>query len=1349
MATFTVTSNSDAGLGSLREAITQANALAGADTIVFDGTLFTGGAANLIRLTSGEIAITDAVTINAAAAGGVTITGDANNNDITLAGTDITDVAASGAALLADNSRIFLIGDPFIVLETDTTLQSLTLTGGRSAIGGAVYAHGTGALTLLDSTVSGNSTVGNAGYGGGIAGFFLTLTNSTVSGNATEGDDALGGGAFVYGNDGDFITLTNSTVSGNFMTGDRSAGGGIAGTDITLINSTVSGNSVAGAGAGGGGIVEIGITGASGVTLINSTVSGNSVAGDDVFGGGIVAINAVTLTNSTVSGNSATGSNAHSGGIAGDTTVTLTNAIVLGNVSPLTNEISGTIVANGLNIVGTGGDSDPVDHIINGDPTLVFEHTVANGAATAGMLADNGGPVHTIALKLDAANPALDAGNDGLAPAHDARGFSRANVAGVAHNGANISDLGAFELQNLPTFTVTNTNDAGAGSLRDAISQTNAAAGADTIAFDPTVFTGGAANLIRLTSGAIAITEEVTINGSVVGGVTITGDKNGNDIRVGATAITDVAASGAALLSDNSRIFIIASGADTTLQSLTLTGGRTAVLGAQGGAIYSESVALTLVDSTVSGNSTSGKSSDGGAIFSYGTTLTNSTVSGNSTTGDNASGGGLKGSDVTLINSTVSGNSVAGVGADGGGIQSSSTVTLTNSTVSGNSVTGSSAFGGGIDAAGTVTLTNAIVLGNDNAHDATDEINGTVVANGLNIVGTGGDTDPGDHRINADPTLVFAQTVANGAATAGVLANNGGPVQTIALKLDAANPALDAGDDSLAPAQDARGSSRADLAGVAHSGANISDLGAFELQGAGNHAPVAAADAFTLAEGGAAAVLTGGATSVVANDTDADSDPLTAVLVSGPAHGTLTLNPNGTFSYTHNGSETTSDSFTYKANDGTLDSAPVTVTITVTPINDAPVVSGPVTLSAIAKDSGARLITQAELLAHASDADGPSLTAVNLQIAAGAGSLVDNNDGTWSFTPAPADDTSVTFSYQVTDGTASVAASASVDLTSVVPGTSGNDSFDAPSGSSTFDAGLGVDTMTFGFKLTDATLTWSGSQVTVTHGADQTMLSGFERFVFTDGTVETNDADPLVDDLFYYAQNPDVWNAHADADAHFHQSGWHEGRDPNAFFSTSLYLQANPDVAAAGVDPLIHFHSFGWREGRVPSLDFDPKAYLVANPDVAAANFDPLAHFLQFGYQEGREGFEVEHLVAGNGFDYAFYLRENPDVAAAGVDPLWHFEVIGWKEGRDPNAWFDAAGYLDVYTDVAAAHVNPLDHYNQSGWREGRDPSTQFDTVGYLAANPDVAAAAVNPLLHYLQFGIHEGRSAINDGVWA
>ena len=223
----------------------------------------------------------------------------------------------------------------------------------------------------------------------------------------------------------------------------------------------------------------------------------------------------------------------------------------------------------------------------------------------------------------------------------------------------------------------------------------------------------------------------------------------------------------------------------------------------------------------------------------------------------------------------------------------------------------------------------------------------------------------------------------------------------------------------------------------------------------------------------------------------------------------------------------------------------------------------------------------------------------------------------------------------------------------------------------------GNDKFSFNFKLTDATVSFSGNHVIVDGpSGSHTVLTGVDTFVFTDGTVNDNDGDPLVDDLFYYSHNHDVWNAHVDADQHYHQSGWHEGRDPNGFFSTSFYLSLNQDVKQAGVDPLVHFDQSGWQEGRQPSAAFDDAAYLAANPDVAAAHVDPLAHFLQSGQGEGRQPTALTSLIGPHGFDYVFYLQHNPDVQAAEVDPFQHYENFGWKEGRNPNALFDTNGYL-------------------------------------------------------------------------
>lgn len=98
-----------------------------------------------------------------------------------------------------------------------------------------------------------------------------------------------------------------------------------------------------------------------------------------------------------------------------------------------------------------------------------------------------------------------------------------------------------------------------------------------------------------------------------------------------------------------------------------------------------------------------------------------------------------------------------------------------------------------------------------------------------------------------------------------------------------------------------------------------------------------------------------------------------------------------------------------------------------TSTNNAPT-SFSVALTAVDEDSGARVITQAELLVNASDVDGDALTATGLVISSGMGTLVDNGNGTWSYTPAPNDDTGVNFTYRVTDGALQAVGTASMDI---------------------------------------------------------------------------------------------------------------------------------------------------------------------------------------------------------------------------------------------------------------------------------------------------------------------------------
>jgi VCBS repeat-containing protein len=109
-------------------------------------------------------------------------------------------------------------------------------------------------------------------------------------------------------------------------------------------------------------------------------------------------------------------------------------------------------------------------------------------------------------------------------------------------------------------------------------------------------------------------------------------------------------------------------------------------------------------------------------------------------------------------------------------------------------------------------------------------------------------------------------------------------------------------------------------------GAATADQGSAYIFSIENSAPEARDDIYEAEKNTA---LTIEAPGVLGNDSDADADSLTAVLVSQPAHGTVTLSQTGSFIYTPSKRFTGDDTFTYKANDGTADSKAVTVTIAV------------------------------------------------------------------------------------------------------------------------------------------------------------------------------------------------------------------------------------------------------------------------------------------------------------------------------------------------------------------------------------------------------------------------------------
>ena len=172
------------------------------------------------------------------------------------------------------------------------------------------------------------------------------------------------------------------------------------------------------------------------------------------------------------------------------------------------------------------------------------------------------------------------------------------------------------------------------------------------------------------------------------------------------------------------------------------------------------------------------------------------------------------------------------------------------------------------------------------------------------------------------------------------------------------------------------------------------------------------------------------ASGVLANDLDADGDSLTAVLDTNPSNGTLSLNANGSYTYTPDLNYNGSDSFTYRANDGVADSNIATVNITINPVNDAPVVTAPGPFSVTGNvriqvpDGGS------DLLAGASDPEGGSVSiggTVPTATVQGGNLSINTTTGSFSYNPPAGYEGADSFIYEVCDSSAACA-SATVNL---------------------------------------------------------------------------------------------------------------------------------------------------------------------------------------------------------------------------------------------------------------------------------------------------------------------------------
>jgi RHS repeat-associated protein len=196
-----------------------------------------------------------------------------------------------------------------------------------------------------------------------------------------------------------------------------------------------------------------------------------------------------------------------------------------------------------------------------------------------------------------------------------------------------------------------------------------------------------------------------------------------------------------------------------------------------------------------------------------------------------------------------------------------------------------------------------------------------------------------------------------------------------------------------------------------------------------NFFPTVVNDSYSLVQD---STLTVSAAGVLANDSDADNDPLTAFLQTGPSHGTLTyLNADGSFQYIPNAGYVGGDSFTYGANDGLDDSNAATVTLNVDASPPSPNQAPTANNDSYSMVEGSTLIVPADgVLANDNDPESDPLTAA-LQVAPTHGTLTYlNADGAFEYVPNADFTGTETFSYVANDGTdASNVATVTIDVT--------------------------------------------------------------------------------------------------------------------------------------------------------------------------------------------------------------------------------------------------------------------------------------------------------------------------------
>ena len=648
---YVVTNTNDGGAGSLRAAIAYSNANA-STTVTFDPIAFPAGATETITLTTGELDVSQSLSLTAPGTG-LVLDGGGNSRVFGVAGgtVSLSGLTIQNGQTPSGEGAPFNGGGGGVALSgsgTSVTLVNCLLQGDVGSLGGGVY-NGGGTLSLYGCTLHNDGD----GAGGGVYNAGIAMLNGcSLSGDSVP--NSLGGG--VYNAPGAFLSLAGCTLQGDSAV----SGGGVynsQGASATLSGCVLLGDSASFPGSPysfGGGVCNDG-----GTLTLTTCVLSNDSAQD--FGGGVFNEGSLTLTACSFSGDSAPAG--QGGGVYNnDARATLTDDVLYGDTGGEAINVS----ANGATLTATYCDVQQASGVfagmgnINADPLFV-------SAAT--------GDLH-----LQATSPCFQAGTASGAPATDHDGVTYGSP----------PTIGAFEITGLAEtgYVVTNTHDSGIGSLRAAVGYADAN-GFTFVVFDPAAFPAGAIQTIMLTSGEMDVTGSLALTAPGTGLVLDSGQ--------------------------SSRIFGVTGGpvylTGLTLQAGQAPGGEGApFLGGGGALAVGPAGILELTDCTLSGNSTA--TGDGGGLLNQGmVTLTNCSVDNNSAAGNGGGVNNANGGTLTLTGGEFSDN--GGINGSGFHNDDGGTAMLTGCTLGVNGGTPTLNGGGvGNDAGGVVTLTACTLTNN-------------------------------------------------------------------------------------------------------------------------------------------------------------------------------------------------------------------------------------------------------------------------------------------------------------------------------------------------------------------------------------------------------------------------------------------------------------------------------------------------------------------------------------------------------------------------------------------------------------------------------------------------------------